>query len=253
MDRNTSELIEQLGAPHHADRNRAYRALAHLEQQATPALDQALAHPNWRVRSAAALLLDRAAGPDSAHHLAQALQDPIAQVRRNALHALVCDRCKSQPLDIDAVGLVVDRALNDHSLLVRRRAAATLGDFPPQDPRRQQALVALLQDPDPIVRQKAHWAQHRPPPRQHTFACPHCQTQVDWSQCRQAMRDKPKCHACQQQLVNYNDRQWYCPSCSRNWTHSRYRQSLKKRARLPCPSCSDLIRRSYMLAQRQEA
>jgi HEAT repeat protein len=65
-----------------------------------------------------------------------------------ALHALGCDACKLRPLprDCDVLALIIDHALNDPNITVRRHAASELGQHG-HDPRAVEALT-LLADHD---------------------------------------------------------------------------------------------------------
>ena len=243
MDKSTAELIVELGAKDYRQRLAARTALQKLGPDVGPALLAGLEHENWRVRSISAELLDHFADPASAGPLANALQDPIADVRRNALHSLICDRCKSVPLDVDAVGLVVEQAFGDRSIRVRRRAVTTLAVMPTRDARIETALEDLCQDADEKLRQKARWAlDHRQGPR-YGFSCPNCAETVNWSDCRQALRDSPHCFSCLTQLQVRED-ELRCRNCAREWTSAKYRQALKRRPRLPCPHCQVWIRKT---------
>jgi hypothetical protein len=58
----------------------------------------ALDHPRARIRQGAAQALDLLADERCVPALRRALNDPVARVRRTALHALTCDDCKIAPL-----------------------------------------------------------------------------------------------------------------------------------------------------------
>jgi HEAT repeat protein len=77
-----------------------------------------------------------------------------------ALHSLSCATCKLVPLqhDEDLVAFVIERALTDPSVNVRRHATTALGSFC-QDPRATRALQRLAaQDADRAVRRNAQRA-----------------------------------------------------------------------------------------------
>jgi hypothetical protein len=89
--------------------------------------------------------------------LLELLDDPVPRVRRTAVHSLVCDDCKVVPFGTslprdDVVGRVVEMALNDPSIQVRRHAVIALGHF--QDVRVTETLERLVErDADvPLVR-----------------------------------------------------------------------------------------------------
>ncbi len=94
---------------------------------------------------------DRCAEP-----LRRLLDDPVPRVRRMALHSLACDACKIAPLrrGADVVALMVERALEDPSINVRRHAAAGLTGY--SDPRTVSALETLVaRETDPSLLQIA--------------------------------------------------------------------------------------------------
>lgn len=251
MDKSTFDWIAELGAKDHAKRSAARTALQKLGPNVAPALVAGLEHENWRVRSNSAELLDHFADPQSAAPLAAALQDPIADVRRHALHSLICDRCKTAPLDVDSVGLVVERAFDDPSVRVRRRAVTTLAVMPTQDPRIETALEELCQDSDALLRKKAHWALNRRHGPRHGFPCPHCDEMTVWSDCRHVLRQNPHCFTCLTPLEEQADDTLHCPTCACEWSEGKYRQALKRRPRLPCPHCSEWIRKTEAKANRR--
>src|SRR5207244_4049857 len=90
--------------------------------------------------------------------LQRALNDPIAAVRRLAVHAIGCQACKRTPLQADIVSLLIDRARSDTSLRVRRAAVHMLG-LQPYDARAAQALAAILaQEMDAGLLSRARFA-----------------------------------------------------------------------------------------------
>jgi hypothetical protein len=80
--------------------------------------------------------------------LLELLDDPVPRVRRSAVHSLVCDDCKVVPFGPsvsagDVVARVVDMALNDPSIQVRRHAVVALSHF--DDPRVNATLETLIE------------------------------------------------------------------------------------------------------------
>ena len=119
---------------------------------------QGMADPDPKVRAYATGLLDHLATEACVAPLTKALSDTSAHVRRLAVHSLGCQDCKVMPLDVDIVGLLVDRALNDTSIRVRRVTVHQLG-LQPHDSRAVAALESILQhDTDEKLRSRAEFA-----------------------------------------------------------------------------------------------
>jgi HEAT repeats len=98
-------------------------------------------HPNPRIRWQCLTLLDHLDGDDSIPVFVGALLlDPVPRVRRHALHALSCDRCKTAPLCVDVVSVVGECLRNDDNAKVRRQARAILARYLP-DERAARALT----------------------------------------------------------------------------------------------------------------
>lgn len=119
---------------------------------------KAMADPDPKVRAKATGLLDHLATEACVAPLTKALSDPSAHVRRLAVHSLGCQDCKVTPLDVDIVGLLVDRALHDSSIRVRRVTVHQLG-LQPHDPRAVSALESILErESDEKLRSRAEFA-----------------------------------------------------------------------------------------------
>ncbi len=120
-----------------------------------------------RVRKFCAALLDHNADARSLGALVGALHDTDAGVRRLAVHALGCQRCKRTPLDFDVVALLIDTLNHDPSIKVRQVAAHMLGNqaLPDHaDPRAITALTHIAATSSNLkLRSNAVWslAQHR--------------------------------------------------------------------------------------------
>jgi HEAT repeat protein len=128
------------------------------------ALMRGLAHPHPRVRQWCAALLDHHADSRCVPGLVGLLDDPVAAVRRHAVHSLGCQPCKAAPLAVDVVDLLLERIRRDPSVRVRRVAVHLLG-CQPADPRALAALTSLATgDPDPRIRRVARWGQSRHQP-----------------------------------------------------------------------------------------
>ena len=155
------EIFSKLGAQDYATRREARRALMLSNEDVVPILISGLKHENRQVRKNCAELMDHVADERCVAPLADALEDPIADVRRHALHSLICDECKTVPLDVDAIGLVIERATEDPSIRVRRKATTTLAILPTWDERTLKALENLTLDEDAEVRRRAAWSLER--------------------------------------------------------------------------------------------
>lgn len=146
----------------------AVRAL--VAQQGTyavvvDALLDGLSHADSRVRYNCAHALDHFADDRCLVPLRRLLDDPVPRVRRMALHVLSCDRCKLAPLqpDDDLSAALIERALADPSINVRRHAVVALGsDCGRHDEQAVAALETLIaQECDPAIRRNARWALRR--------------------------------------------------------------------------------------------
>ena len=101
----------------------------------------ARSHPNPKIRWQCLTLLDHLDGDESVPVFLDALLgDPVPRVRRHALHALSCDRCKTAPLCVDVVPVVAKCLHNDDNAKVRRQARDVLARYLP-DERATQALA----------------------------------------------------------------------------------------------------------------
>ena len=103
------------------------------------------AHPRPRVRAACIALMDHLGDERCCQSLERALRDASPLVRRHAVHAVGCQKCKPLPLPIDVVGALVERMLGDSSPRVRRVAAHQIG-LQPHDPRAVEALRHVIRE-----------------------------------------------------------------------------------------------------------
>jgi HEAT repeat protein len=127
-------LIEVLGTRDWSAVAEAHRGLLAAGQEGVAAALAGLAHPNPRVRRGCAGFFDHHGTDACVPGLVRALlTDPVANVRREAVHSLACDRCKGAPLQADAVPLLLDRIENDPSYKVRREAIFGLTRQAPDD------------------------------------------------------------------------------------------------------------------------
>lgn len=114
----------------------------------------ALEHPNPSVRWRCLDLLDHHGDTTIGPTVVRALGDPVPRVRRHALHALTCTKCRVGPLAVDVVGELVRVVREDANEKVRLQATDTLGRV--RDPRARAALEHVAaDDPSEIVRATA--------------------------------------------------------------------------------------------------
>jgi len=157
------QLVELLGSKEFARSQAAAAVLFNRGAAALDALVEGLSHSDWRVRKQCAGLMDHLGDDRCVEPLRRTLNDPIAGVRRLAIHALGCQPCKAAPLAADIVSLLIERALSDPSIRVRRVAVHMLG-LQPYDGRAVEALeTTLAQETDPGLLSRARYAlnEHR--------------------------------------------------------------------------------------------
>ena len=85
------------------------------------------------------------------------------------------------------------------------------------------------------------------------FHCPHCTERLLWRDCRQFLRDTPRCFECLAVLQKtdellctcgtLNSKFLVCKQHQKIWSQKAYNQSVRTRVRLPCPHCLNLVRR----------
>jgi hypothetical protein len=124
---------------------------------------EGLRHASPKVRYECAHALDHLADERCVEPLRRLLDDPVPRVRRVALHVLSCDACKLNPLPMkeDLLARVIERALTDPSINVRRHATSALGSFC-ADARAGLALETLLaQESDQAILREARRALRR--------------------------------------------------------------------------------------------
>ena len=85
-----------------------------------------MGHAHWKVRRGAAAVADHIYDVDTLHRLVLLAHDPKKKVRRAAVQALGCDRCKDGTNPIDAVPHLTRAAREDKAISVRRVAVLML-------------------------------------------------------------------------------------------------------------------------------
>lgn len=159
------QQVALLGAPDYRMAGRAYDALVAAGEAGLAAVIRGLAHPVPRVRRGCADFMDHQADERCVAVLCEtARHDAVPAVRRAAVHALGCQRCKPLPLPADLVALLLHCALHDESMRVRQEAVYGLGQQPP-DARAVAALRGILQrETHAVLRRIAHHALKRQDP-----------------------------------------------------------------------------------------
>jgi HEAT repeat protein len=156
---DNESLVSCLGDPQRAVA--AYRQLLRRGQDAVGAIRAGLQHENPAVREGCCRLLDHLVDTGSMSQLIAMADDPDAQVRTAAFHALACDRCKGDTCAPDAdqvLGPALRHLAADPDAHVRAMAAELAGKFVHTDGRAVTALqTSHAQDPSPAVRKKAGW------------------------------------------------------------------------------------------------
>jgi hypothetical protein len=122
---------------------------------------EGLKHAKPRVRYTCAGALDHLADERCTEPLRHLLNDPVARVRRAALHSLGCDACKISPLPNrdELKDKIIEMATKDSSIRVRRVAAATLAES--CDPKALALLQGLAKENDALLQRTARSALKR--------------------------------------------------------------------------------------------
>lgn len=155
-----AQAIRDLTVPHR--QQAAYWRLRELGPAAREAVEEGLLADDPRLRSQCALLIDRLAGNDSFELMLLLLDDPDPSVRRHAMHALACDRCKADDvcaLPRDEIIRQAARMLaTDPHKHVRALALEVLARWVHEDDDARLAIErAAASDPNPGNRKMAKW------------------------------------------------------------------------------------------------
>src|SRR5438128_1882193 len=108
------QLVELLGSRDWRLVAAVWEALVAAGEHGVGAVAAGLSHAEARVRRGCADFLDHYgtdACADALRHAA--LHDPVPSVRRAAVHALLCQRCKPCPLTADLTDFLIQVALED--------------------------------------------------------------------------------------------------------------------------------------------
>jgi hypothetical protein len=121
------ELVEDLVRRYAGTRSRDFPALRASGVVALDVvMDGARRHPNPSVRWRCIDLLDHLGGDECTETFVAALDDAVPRVRRHAVHALSCNRCKERPLCVDVAPVLERVARTDPNARVRAEAAEAL-------------------------------------------------------------------------------------------------------------------------------
>jgi RimJ/RimL family protein N-acetyltransferase len=125
--RRNAAIVELVGAINAGDLRRVQ-----VSPEARAALVAGLDHPNAKVRWWCLQLMDHLADESYLEPILSKLSDPVAKVRRHAIHALSCAACKPnrQALEVEIEAALRDVVASDPDEKVReeaRRALAALG------------------------------------------------------------------------------------------------------------------------------
>ena len=131
-DRRIAAIIELVGAINSNDLRRV-----RVNPEAKAALIAGLEHPNAKVRWWCLQLMDHLADESYLEPILSKLSDPVAKVRRHAIHALSCGACKPnrQSLAVEIEVALRGVLASDSDEKVReeaRQALAALGSSSPQ-------------------------------------------------------------------------------------------------------------------------
>jgi len=167
-DLDLQQLVELLGSRDWRMVAKVWESLAAAGEQGLGAVVAGLSHAQARVRRGCADFLDHY-GTDACVDALRdaALHDGVPAVRRAAVHALLCQRCKPCPLATDLTDLLIRVALEDGNPRVRGEAVWGLGNHPP-DQRAIAALKHILRyESHPGLLSAAHEALARQDPAYH--------------------------------------------------------------------------------------
>lgn len=151
-------LVELLADPHRYFT--AYQRLLSLGAGAARAARDGLSHDSPRVRMHCCKVLDHVMDSADVPWLVAVLDDPAPAVRIEALHALACDRCKSNACrpGADVLARAAQLLAADPDPHVRAMAAELVGAWVHTHADAASALEsATASDPSPSVRKKAAW------------------------------------------------------------------------------------------------
>lgn len=125
------------------------------------ALVRGLEHKNPNVRFTCIQIMDHVGDDRIIEPVSRMLYDWAPRVRKQALHALTCEKCKSTPLcplPTTVLDAFVDLALHDPNVNVRMSAVKALGSLPATTQSIEALQSVLKMDREPKVQQAAQQA-----------------------------------------------------------------------------------------------
>lgn len=152
--------MHDLTVPHRS--KAAYWRLREFGPAAREAVEAGLLADDPTLRAQCALLIDRLAGNESFELMLLLLDDPDPRVRRHAIHALACDRCKSDDVCALPKGQLIAEAARlletDPDAHVRAITLEVLARWVHEDDAARAAIERAAEaDPTPGNRKKAKW------------------------------------------------------------------------------------------------
>jgi HEAT repeat protein len=131
-DRRIAAIIELVGAINANDLRRV-----RVSPEAKAALIAGLEHSNPKVRWWCLQLMDHLADESYLEPILSKLSDPVAKVRRHAIHALSCGACKPnrQSLAVDIEVALRGVLASDSDEKVREEACLALAALGPSSPQ----------------------------------------------------------------------------------------------------------------------
>jgi len=164
MDELTG-LVEHLSSRNWRKVVETEQALRAAGQEGMQAVIFGMEHPNARIRRACTAFMDHHGTEICVAPLTERLlTDPVPAVRREAVHALACQRCKSSPLEADITLLLIDIYQNEPSRKVRYESLYALTQRMPDDGIRDLLFSILNEETDEKSRKLAHSAlRHHDP------------------------------------------------------------------------------------------
>lgn len=164
---SSEELVELLGDADWTVMQAAQHVLLTRGVETLDALVIGLRHFDKRIRATCAGLMDHLGDDRCTKPLSDVLKnDSQESVRRNALHSLACQGCKACPLTGDILAPIMDAALHDRSIVVRRRALQYLVGQKRDGRAMAVAQQVLASESDLVLLRRAErvLAWHNSPP-----------------------------------------------------------------------------------------
>lgn len=151
-------LIERLGSDDFGARMEAGAALCGAGEATVQALTGGLSDARWKVRHRCVEMLGHLAEEADLEPLRRALRDPVVRVRQAAIHAVLSVPCQNPMAQASLTEALVECAVSDSSVTIRRRAISGLG----LQPFHAQAAKTLREigetEAHPKLRRLAQWA-----------------------------------------------------------------------------------------------